>query len=125
VGIGALAVSNGSLFGIGSTGLYKINPQTGATTLLNPGEGDYVAPTFVVSGTNAYVISGNVLYDYNTPNGALDQASSLSVGIGALAVSAPAETPLPATVPLFATGLGAIGLLGWRRRRKSVADIAG
>jgi PEP-CTERM motif-containing protein len=27
-------------------------------------------------------------------------------------------TPLPATLPLFATGLGAMGLLGWRRKRK-------
>ena len=27
------------------------------------------------------------------------------------------ETPLPAAAPLFATGVGAIGLLAWRRRR--------
>jgi hypothetical protein len=26
--------------------------------------------------------------------------------------------PLPATLPLFATGLGALGLLGWRRKRR-------
>ena len=26
--------------------------------------------------------------------------------------------PLPAALPLFATGLGALGLLGWRRKRK-------
>jgi len=29
--------------------------------------------------------------------------------------------PLPATFPLFASGLGALGLLGWRRKRKAVA----
>jgi hypothetical protein len=28
-------------------------------------------------------------------------------------------TPLPATLPLFAGGLGALGLLGWRRKRKN------
>ena len=28
------------------------------------------------------------------------------------------QTPLPAALPLFATGLGALGLLGWRRKRK-------
>jgi len=28
--------------------------------------------------------------------------------------------PLPATLPLFATGLGALGLLGWRRKRKAL-----
>jgi hypothetical protein len=33
-------------------------------------------------------------------------------------------TPLPAAFPLFATGLGALGLFGWRRRRKAVAAAA-
>lgn len=31
------------------------------------------------------------------------------------------ETPIPATLPLFGTGLGMIGLLGWRRKRKARA----
>ena len=30
-------------------------------------------------------------------------------------------TPLPTALPLFATGLGALGLLGWRRNRKAQA----
>jgi len=30
-------------------------------------------------------------------------------------------TPLPAALPLFATGLGALGLLGWRKKRKNAA----
>jgi len=30
-------------------------------------------------------------------------------------------TPLPAALPLFATGLGGLGLLGWRRKRKAQA----
>jgi hypothetical protein len=30
-------------------------------------------------------------------------------------------TPLPTTLPLFAGGLGALGLLGWRRKRKQAA----
>ena len=29
------------------------------------------------------------------------------------------STPLPAALPLFGTGLGALGLLGWRRKRKA------
>ena len=28
-------------------------------------------------------------------------------------------TPLPGALPLFATGLGVLGLLGWRRKRKA------
>lgn len=35
-----------------------------------------------------------------------------------------AATPLPAALPLFATGLGAMGLLGWRRKRKNASAIA-
>jgi hypothetical protein len=31
-------------------------------------------------------------------------------------------TPLPAAMPLFATGLGVMGLLGWRRRRKGATS---
>jgi hypothetical protein len=30
-----------------------------------------------------------------------------------------AATPIPAALPLFASGLGAMGLLGWRRKRKA------
>ena len=30
-------------------------------------------------------------------------------------------TPIPAALPLFATGLGVLGLLGWRRKRKQAA----
>jgi hypothetical protein len=34
----------------------------------------------------------------------------------------PSEIPLPAAFPLFATGLGALGLLGgWRTKRKATA----
>lgn len=35
---------------------------------------------------------------------------------GAVPVSA---TPLPAAFPLFATGIGGLGLFGWRRKRKA------
>jgi hypothetical protein len=33
-------------------------------------------------------------------------------------------TPVPAALPLFASGLGAMGLFGWRRKRKNAAAIA-
>ena len=36
-------------------------------------------------------------------------------------VSIPSSVPLPATLPLFSTGLGVLGLLGWRRKRKNAA----
>ena len=35
-----------------------------------------------------------------------------------VSITLTSETPLPAALPLFATGLGALGLMGWRRKRK-------
>jgi hypothetical protein len=50
--------------------------------------------------------------DTNSPD--FDYAGGLDIGF----VS---STPLPTALPLFATGLGALGLLGWRRKRKAKA----
>jgi len=41
---------------------------------------------------------------------------------GSLSVSTtPSAVPLPAALPLFATGLAGLGLLGWRRKKKAAA----
>jgi hypothetical protein len=32
-------------------------------------------------------------------------------------------TPLPTALPLFATGLGGLGLLGWRRKQKLTTEM--
>ena len=46
-----------------------------------------------------------------------NSAGALSIVSGTLTdVSA---APLPATLPLFASGLGALGLLGWRRKKNA------
>jgi hypothetical protein len=44
--------------------------------------------------------------------------TSLSVSLS------PTTTPLPAALPLFVTGVGALGLLGWRGKRKAAALAA-
>ena len=45
-----------------------------------------------------------------------------SLTVNSLTITTPAAaTPLPAALPLFGSGLGALGLLGWRRRRKAQA----
>jgi hypothetical protein len=45
-------------------------------------------------------------------------------GFIATFTASPSVTPLPAALPLFATGIGAMGLLGWRRKRKNAGVIA-
>ena len=62
-----------------------------------------------------------------TPAGFM--ATLPGLGTVALAVSAQSDAPegvegqvpLPGALPLFATGLGALGLLSWRRKRKAQA----
>jgi hypothetical protein len=38
-------------------------------------------------------------------------------------IASTAATPLPAALPLFATGIGALGLIGWRRKRKAQVAV--
>jgi len=52
------------------------------------------------------------------PSGAQVEDTVDVEGTGVVGATA---TPLPATLPLFATGLGALGLLGWRRKRSARA----
>jgi hypothetical protein len=46
---------------------------------------------------------------------------NIVVGDSTLTATLTSETPLPAALPLFATGVGAIGLLARRKKRKAVA----
>ena len=56
----------------------------------------------------------------------LEDASNGSTEIALAATSLSVSldpTPLPAALPLFASGLGVLGLLGWRRKRKAIATV--
>lgn len=58
---------------------------------------------------------------YPGPTFLTHPGESLGFELDGAAVSA---TPLPAALPLFPSGLGALGLFGWRRKRKAVAALA-
>ena len=75
---------------------------------------------FYTSNGLTALTSGNSNYtNFSSP------VLSTSVGIVELGLRLDTGTvsavPLPATLPLFATGLGALGLLGWRRKKKAAA----
>jgi hypothetical protein len=53
----------------------------------------------------------------------LGYSITVSPGIGN-SLEVASATPLPAALPLFATGIGAFGLLGWRRKKKATALAA-
>jgi hypothetical protein len=74
-------------------------------------------PTTVVVELFYDTIHGG--YSANTGN---TQNGCCSLGTdGTFAVSPVSAVPLPGALPLFVTGLGALGLLGWRRKRKAQA----
>jgi hypothetical protein len=51
--------------------------------------------------------------------------SAIGTGAGSSVTVTPVSaTPLPAALPLFATGFGVMGLFGWRRKRKASEAIA-
>jgi hypothetical protein len=61
---------------------------------------------------------------------ALNEGDSFTVHVAGATYSGDvtynvAATPLPATLPLFASGLGALGLLGWSRKRKARVSLLG
>jgi hypothetical protein len=88
-----------------------IEPLTASLTLR------WAAQNFPVSFTGGQ--------DFNTPPGSTTfGAFSGSVDGFTTHVTTPSIIPLPAALPLFATGLGALGLLGWRRKKKAAALAA-
>jgi hypothetical protein len=61
----------------------------------------------------------------DTTISALDFSFGNASGLLVAGVPPTTTTPLPAALPLFASGLGALGLLGWRRKRKARASLLG
>jgi hypothetical protein len=72
-------------------------------------------------GEDTLSIGSLTSFQLSSTNSPVDDIPS-TIG-GTVTVTELTTTPLPAALPLFATGLGAMGLLGWRRKRKNAAAI--
>jgi uncharacterized protein (TIGR03118 family) len=105
---GDLLVGN---FSFSNSLISAFDPTTGAFLGMIPIDVDGQNPGglwALMFGTGGNNGSPNTLFFTDGINGEADGL------FGALA-----PTPLPTALPLFATGLGGLGLLGWRRKRKA------
>ena len=114
--------TNDGSFGPGDT----INSFSGVTELF-PTDQVYVSIVQIAGGFPPLNGDINGWLFCSTPSSTCDPpglelgAATIDFTYQLVAVS---ETPLPAALPLFASGLGALGLLGWRRKRKAAALAA-
>jgi len=84
-----------------------------------PGQVDFDGFSFLEGTDQINIFYNDISGDYY-----IDQSFEIEkITLDGFAAS-PVVTPLPAALPLFATGIGAMGLLGWRRKRKNAGVIA-
>jgi hypothetical protein len=97
--------------------------------LLNNGEGAAFPVTFTLSDQiDGFYTDGTVAGSTFYSNLSVNECLSFNpacdpdnvIGYSGTLTSA-SITPIPATLPLLAAGLGGIGLLGWRRKRRAQA----
>ena len=108
----------------------SVDPTTGAFIFHDVGQGLAVI-AFAGTDINSAITFLSITVDNPNQNltGVTDQFNALNngsafagfptAGFWTAEFPAAVATPLPATLPLFATGLGALGLLGWRRKKKA------
>jgi hypothetical protein len=112
-------IINGSIFdpfvGSAATIISIDNSYFGADNLLSYPTTPYLDLNGISFDTAS--LAYNVYYagGYGIQRGNIVQAFST------FTITQVATTPLPAALPIFATGLAGLGLFGWRRKRKAQA----
>ena len=111
-----LGVPVSSMAIIGPPGVGGTYSNANATIAGNGSNNPFsdLSATFTI--TSATLTAASTITVMEFVFGATEFSRNLVVG-----VPVPSNVPLPAALPLFATGLGALGLLAWRRKRKVTA----
>jgi hypothetical protein len=86
----------------------------------NPSTNDFVLQ---ISNFTSSPVFTEMVYA-QTAEGNFDNFTTPGVSTGTVTVTGVSATPIPAALPLFAAGLGVMGFLTKRRKRKSGAAIA-
>ena len=108
--LGSVAIQwssdNGATFSLNGNPLSSTG-STGYGSLVS-----FLIPAALFQGSNVFeVVVQNDPFDGPNPTGLLVSADVSAV-------------PLPAALPLFASGIGALGLLGWRRKKRKPVALA-
>ena len=128
-----------------ASGIYTDTATATVTSVLTGGIGSGFFPVSadsfstgsvsLAAGTTYYLVLQNAVadplshpffWDINNGPSTATQLNGSPIGSESFQIigNNVSATPLPAALPLFATGLGAFGLLGWRRKRKNASAIA-
>ena len=112
---------SGSVSALSTDGSWSAD-QGASTTALGSFTDTLICNSGCGPELTAIFSSTNLVANYTLLNGDIVGFSAANTSNGFFADNtAPSAVPLPAALPLFATGLGALGLLGWRRKRKAAA----
>ena len=96
------------------TGIIESNTTDGTLSLAGFNNGNFTyTPNSNFFGVDMFLYR---IQDITTDM--FSNTATVTIVVNQVIVS---TTPLPAALPLFATGLGALGLFGWRRKRKAQA----
>ena len=118
-----LGIRSGTIYMKNGDGyIYTIDPITGAATLVSSTAGFRNTLAFDPAGLGFTLDLSGYLYGLNVMSGAFFPIGSTGVSDMAGLAFAPENTvPVPAALPLFATGLAGLGWLARRRKKQTAA----
>jgi hypothetical protein len=120
-GIGTF--SSSSISASGSSTLQNSSGAIATSTFPHSAAGPSIPLGFgFVNLTASTMLFGGLLANATIISSVTGTLTSIELTLDAnqLAIIQPAAVPVPAALPLFASGLLGLGILGWRRRRKAV-----